>query len=101
MCVCGRLNWKKWDVDNKVGKKMGICKARVTKKSDCFRWLRELIYLNITEFRFSELPDELKNRSMLHRATASGLLVETNVDNSGVKTWKLNMYGIMRISNET
>lgn len=79
---------------------MGICKARVTKRSDCFRWLKELISSNIVEFKFGELPVNLKNVSMLHRAAASGLLLETNVDNSGVKTWKLNMHGIMRISDE-
>lgn len=79
---------------------MGICKARVTRRSDCYRWLRELISYDIDEFVFGKLPEKLKNRSMLHRATASGLLVETNVDNSGVKTWKLNMHAIIRIGNE-
>jgi hypothetical protein len=80
---------------------MGICKARVTKKSECFMWLKRLISLNILEFKFGKLPTDLKNVSMLHRAAASGLLMETSVDNSGVKTWKLNMYGIMSISEET
>jgi hypothetical protein len=79
---------------------MGICRARVTKTSDCFRWLRELISRNITEFQFRELPVNLKNLSMLHRATASGLLIETYIDNSGRKTWKLNMYEIMRIGDK-
>lgn len=80
---------------------MGICKARVSKNSDCFRWFRKLISRNIVEFKFCELPANLKNSSMLHRAAASGLLIETNVDNSGVKTWKLNKYEIMRIGEET
>lgn len=79
---------------------MGICKARVTKKSDCFMWLRELISRNISEFKFGELPANLKNISMLHRAAASGLLIEINIDNSGVKTWKLNIHEIMRIGEE-
>lgn len=80
---------------------MGICKVRVTKKSDCFKWLRELLSLNIAEFKFGELPANLRNVSMLHRAAASGLLIGINIDNSGVKTWKLDMYGIMRIIEET
>ncbi len=80
---------------------MGICKARVTKRSICFEWLRKLISEKIFEFKFGELPEKLKNVSMLHRAAASGLLVDTNIDNSGVKTWKLNIHEIMRISEET
>lgn len=79
---------------------MGRWREKVTKKSDCFEWLRELISWNITEFKFKELPVKLKNNSMLHRAAASGLLIETNIDNNGVKTWKLNIYEIMRISEE-
>lgn len=79
---------------------MGICKERVTRRSECFRWLMDLISNNITEFQFRALPVNLKNKSMLHRAAASGLLIETDIDNSGRKTWKLNMYGIMRISEE-
>jgi hypothetical protein len=60
----------------------------------------ELIHCNITEFKFSILPADLKNLSMLHRAAAYGLLIETDIDNNGVKTWKLNMYGIMKIGEE-
>lgn len=76
---------------------MGVCRSRVTKKSDCFKWLKELMLRNITEFKFNKLPSDLKNSSMLHRAAASGLLVETNIDNNAVKTWKLNMCEIMKI----
>lgn len=80
---------------------MGKCKARVTKKSDCFRWLKELISRRVYEFEFRNLPEDLKNVSMLHRSAAFRLIIGTNVDNSGRKTWKLNMHGIMRISEET
>lgn len=80
---------------------MGSWRAKVTKNSYCFKWLRELISEKITEFKFKELPATLKNKSMLHRAVAAGLLIETNIDNNGVKTWKLNIYEIMRISEET
>lgn len=76
---------------------MSICKKRVTRRSDCFKWLMELISNNITAFQFRKLLASLKNLSMLHRAAASELLMETDVDNNGRKTWKLDMYQIMRI----
>lgn len=79
---------------------MGTWIESATKKSYCFMWLIELISRDIIEFKFKDLPEKLKNKSMLHRAAASGLLTETNIDNNGVKTWKLNIYEIMRISED-
>lgn len=79
---------------------MGTCRARVTKKSDCFKWLKELISCGITEFKFNKLPSNLKNSSMLHRAEASRLITKTKIDNNAVKTWKLNMHEIMKIDEE-
>ena len=76
---------------------MGHWKARVTKKSDCFRWLKELRSRGLTTFRFGCLPEPLKNLSMLRRAAASGLLKEIGKDNSGIKTWELNTYEISKI----
>ena len=75
-------------------------KAKVTKRSDCFRWLKELRSMGLTKFRFGCLPESLKNLSMLHRATASGLLKEVEKDNNGRKTWELNAYEISRIEEQ-
>jgi hypothetical protein len=76
---------------------MGRWRAKVTITSDCFRWVKELISCGIIEFKFKELSAKLKNKSMLHRAVASDLLIEINIDNKGTKTWELNVREIMRI----
>ena len=76
------------------------CRIKVTKKSDCFRWLKELKNRGFVKFQFNCLPASLKNLSMLYRAAASKLIIDVEMDNNGRKTWKLNIFEISRIENE-
>lgn len=78
---------------------MGSWRREVTKSSDCFKWLKKLISSNIDEFYFKDLPDKLKDKSMLHRAAASDLLKAIKIDNNSKKKWKLDRYQIRKIEN--
>ena len=75
------------------------CREKVTKKSDCFRWLKELKKRGFIKFQFNNLPASLKNLSMLHRAAASELIIDIEIDNNGRKTWELNIFEISRIED--
>lgn len=63
---------------------------------DAIRWIEEISNRGIVEFRYRDLPDELKNRKMLHKAVSSDLLT-SNKKEEDLSIWSISDNGKKRI----
>jgi hypothetical protein len=63
---------------------------------DAKRWIEEIDNRDIVEFRYRDLPEELKNRSALHKATSSDLLT-SNRKEEDLSIWSISDNGKKKI----
>lgn len=53
-------------------------------------WLCKLKKKNILQFEYKDLPEELKNRALLHRARGEGLIVGIGKNGNGRRLWRIS-----------
>ncbi len=63
---------------------------------DAVKWLEEIANRGIVEFKYRDLPDELKNRKLLYKAMNSDLIVSHKKDKD-ISIWSISDDGRKRI----
>lgn len=66
----------------------GILLARVS-MLDAQIWVCKLRHKNILQFAYKDLPEELKNKAILHRARGEGLIIGIGRNDDGRRLWRI------------
>lgn len=64
-------------------------KRTATAIRDANEWVAMLKKAGITKFVFKELPEELRNKKILHKASDLNLIEKEEKDSNNVAVWKL------------
>ncbi len=61
----------------------------VSSVKDAIKWLEEIANRGIVEFKFRDLPEELKNRKFLYKAINAELLI-SNKKEKDIRIWNIS-----------
>ena len=59
---------------------------------DVKKWIEKLTDRGIREFRYRDLPDDLKSKKMLHKGRVTGLLKNSKKENA-LSLWVISYRG--------
>lgn len=59
---------------------------------DVKKWIEKLADRGIREFRYRDLPDDLKSKKMLHKGRITGLLKSSKKENA-LSIWEISYRG--------
>ncbi len=59
---------------------------------DVKKWIEKLTDRGIREFRYRDLPDDLKSKKMLHKGRTTGLL-KSNKKENALSLWEISYRG--------